>query len=144
MAFDSYSLDLGSEPFDEPCLCPVDPNDPHYLSNQRVVCQAYILGLERKYGTPPKGARFKITTNSHDFGTYLSVSCDYRFYDLDDENNDASINPEDYAYKCGTGFARWSEVDLNVQLVAGRIIVTDLRAQPDPCLDHTTPPCGAD
>lgn len=148
MPYDSYSLDLGGEPYDEPCLAPVNPDNPNYLSQQRVIANAYILALKRVFGEPPQGARLRVVSNPHDFGAYLSVVCNYRHCDDSDDSDDDSsvddsINPEDYAYKCESGVAKWSDAGLEVKLVDDKIVVIDLR-DTEPSFNHTVPPCGAD
>lgn len=143
MPFDLCSLDLGGEPWDEPCLAPVNPDNPNYLSQQRVIANAYILALKRVFGEPPRGARLRVVSNPHDFGAYLSVVCDYWISNNDDSSAGDSISPEDYAYKCESGVARWSDAELEVKLVDDKIVVIDLR-DTEPLLNHTVPPCGAD
>lgn len=52
-------------------------------------CNAFIRQLTREFGPPPEGAYYKLTSSSHDFGTYHEAGLSY---DMDDEKQC------DYAY----------------------------------------------
>ena len=73
-------------PHDERCA---QVGDPNYSSNSRAEARALINQLIRENGEPPSGVSFKITSNPHDFGSYLDVVI--RF---DEDNEEQS----DYAY----------------------------------------------
>lgn len=82
-------LDLGSAPSDEDCAqIGVDEN---YGARAKRECRALVNQLKRLCGDPPAGARFRIMSNPHDFGTYYSVVIDF------DPNNEDAI---EYAYRC--------------------------------------------
>ena len=82
-------LDLGSAPSDENCAqLGVDDS---YEARARRECRALIGQLKRLCGDPPPGARFRIMSNSHDFGTYYSVAIEY------DPNDEDAVA---YAYRC--------------------------------------------
>src|SRR4051812_9661402 len=67
-------MDLGSAPAMEDCA-QVGRED--YYDRARKECRAYIGLLRRMLGQEPEGASLRVTSNPHDFGTYLSVVCDY-------------------------------------------------------------------
>ena len=56
------------------------------------------------FGKEPNGARLRVKSFSHDFGTYYEVVCRY---DLD--------NPEayEYALDCDRGLGYWTAIGLN-------------------------------
>ena len=81
------SLNLAPVPLGEGCA---QLGEACYSSRARRECTAFINQLKREFGEPPAGARFKITQNPHDFGTYLDVEIQF-----DDEDEAAS----EYAYK---------------------------------------------
>ena len=63
-------LELGPTPADEPC---VQVGPTNYLPAMREECRRYKAMLETRFPELPDGLRFKITSNPHDFGTYLEV-----------------------------------------------------------------------
>jgi hypothetical protein len=80
-------LDLGPTPAGESC----EQLGPNYDSKRaRAECRAFAAQLERVNGTPPDGCGFRVKSNPHDFGTYLSVVVAF------DDENDAAV---EYAYK---------------------------------------------
>lgn len=86
MARDSISISC--TPAAEDCE-QLGPNyDP---VRARKECQAFIGQLRRMFGEEPAGARLKIVSNPHDFGSYLEVECVYN-----DENEEAM----EYAFRC--------------------------------------------
>lgn len=81
-------LSLGPVPSDEDCQqVGTDSYDP---KKAREECLRYINAIRKQHGPEPEGARLRITSNPHDFGTYLDVVVDY------DEDSDAAI---EYAFK---------------------------------------------
>lgn len=82
-------LDFGSAPSDERCAqLGVDPD---YADRARRECRALANQLKRLCGEPPPGARFRVKSNPHDFGTYYSVVVEF---DAGDQI------AADYAYRC--------------------------------------------
>jgi hypothetical protein len=73
-------LDLDPVPVDEPCA---SVGQPDYWPRARLECRAFINQLERAFpDAVAAGVYFKIKSNPHDFGSYLSVQV---VYDDDDE-----------------------------------------------------------
>jgi hypothetical protein len=68
--FDQFEL-AQTTPHDEPCA---QVGSPDYIKNARIEARAFINQIIRENGNPPDGVSFKITSNPHDFGTYLDVS----------------------------------------------------------------------
>jgi hypothetical protein len=48
-----------------------------YPVNARKECQRFINQIRNHYGSEPVGARLYIKSNPHDFGSYLSVECEF-------------------------------------------------------------------
>src|SRR5438045_9314068 len=89
-------LDIGSSPPGETCA-QVGTED--YPTRARRECRAYIALLRRVLGAEPAGAYLTIKRNPHDFGSYLSVVCEF------DPDNQAAV---DYAYRCeSNGPEQW-------------------------------------
>ena len=87
------SLYLGEVPAREPCAGVGQDDCPR---RSRRECRALIGQLRRTNGPEPDGARLYVAENPHDFGTYLSVNCEF---DPEDERSVA------YAFRCeGEGF----------------------------------------
>ena len=90
------SLELGPTPHEEPCEQVGDNYNPIQAKRE---CRAFINQLKRMFGEC-EGARFVITSNPHDFGSYFEVVVKFN-------NNEQAI---DYAFmveeKCP---ARWDE-----------------------------------
>lgn len=83
------SIYLGESPADEPCQqVGTDTYDPLMAKAE---CRALINQIRRICGDEPDGARLKIKSNSHDFGTYQSVEVYY------DPNNEQAT---EYAFLC--------------------------------------------
>ena len=82
----TYYVCIGSTPAEEECA-QVGSDD--YTSRAVPECKRFIELLRKKFGQEPDGARLKIKTNPHDFGSYHEVVCYF------DENLPASV---DYAY----------------------------------------------
>lgn len=81
-------LTIGSVPAGEDCA---QVGTWDYATESRRELRAFINQLRRQFGTEPDGARLRIKSNPHDFGTYHEVICEY-----DDSNPVATA----YAYKC--------------------------------------------
>lgn len=80
------SLSLGPTPAEESC----EQLGPNYdATKARAECRRFIELLEKKFPNRPSGARFKITSNAHDFGTYYEVEIEY------EEESEAAI---EYAF----------------------------------------------
>lgn len=61
-------LSLGPVPTDEECIpAGTDP------VKEREECQRFITRIKEHCGEPPTGARLKVKSNPHDFGSYLDV-----------------------------------------------------------------------
>ena len=80
-------IDVGEGPAEESCA---QVGDRDYTRNARTECQAYIEAIRKVCGRDPEGARLKVKSNPHDYGSYLSVVV--RF----DSENQAAV---DYAFK---------------------------------------------
>ncbi len=81
-------LYLGEVPAEEPCA---QVGQPDYMAKSRVECRAYINQLRRINGKEPEGARLYIKSNQHDFGSYLSVECEFIMGDT---------KSTEYAFEC--------------------------------------------
>jgi len=79
---------LGPAPAEEEC---VQLGSEDYDRRARAECQAYIEAIIAVCGEPPEGARLKIERESHDFGSYFEVVCQF------DGNNPEAAS---YAMKC--------------------------------------------
>ena len=92
-------MDLGSAPSTEDCA-QVGTED--YYPRARKECRAYIAQLRRMFGDEPAGARLTVTSNPHDFGTYLSVAVEF---------DPAVEAAADYAFRCeSAGPQEWDEI----------------------------------
>lgn len=91
-------IEIGPTPADENCE-QLGPNyNPH---KARKECYAFIHQLRRQFGEEPYGARLRVKSNPHDFGTYLEVVCDY---------NDNCEESQEYAFKCeGEAWPNWDD-----------------------------------
>ncbi len=72
-------LYLGPTPPEESCA---QVGRPNYREQALKECRAYMRQLVRVFGEPPSGARFALTSEAHDFGTYYEVVIQY---DVEDE-----------------------------------------------------------
>ena len=72
-------LYLGPTPAEESCA---QVGLPNYRERALKECRAYLRQLVRVFGEPPAGARFALTSEAHDFGTYYEVVVQY---DVQDE-----------------------------------------------------------
>jgi hypothetical protein len=81
-------VDVGCTPHEEDC----EQLGPDYNPvRAKAECKALIGQLRRMYGEEPFGARLKVTSNPHDFGTYYEVVCEY---------NDTNEEAANYAFGC--------------------------------------------
>ncbi|MFA7219247.1 MAG: hypothetical protein WC119_01925 [Synergistaceae bacterium] len=81
-------IELGPTPPDEDCA---QVGTDNYRERAMEECRRYIELIRQKLGVEPEGARLKITSNPHDFGTYYEVACEY---------NDQFQRSVDYAFAC--------------------------------------------
>ena len=65
---------LGPTPAEETCA---QVGSPNYHEQALKECRAYTQQLARHFGEPPPGARFTLTREIHDFGTYFEVVVQY-------------------------------------------------------------------
>jgi hypothetical protein len=73
-------LDLDTVPCDEPCA---SVGQPDYSTRARLEARAYVAQLQRAFpDAVAAGLYFRIKSNPHDFGSYLSVQV---VFDDDDE-----------------------------------------------------------
>jgi hypothetical protein len=93
------SLSVGPAPPEANCAQIGVTPDAQRLN--KLECQAYIAGLIKHCGAPPRGVSFRVKGNPHEFGTYYEVECRY-----------PGDSPEaaDYALKAEKGFPTWNEV----------------------------------
>lgn len=82
------TIDLGPCPAEEECA---QVGDPDYREKALTECRRYIAAIRSKMGDEPEGARLRIKSNPHDFGSYYEVACEY------DEDDEAAA---DYAWEC--------------------------------------------
>lgn len=69
-----YHVSLGATPGDEECA---QLGSPSYHERAREECQRYINQIRKLNGPEPEGAKLKIKSFPHDFGSYLEVVCEY-------------------------------------------------------------------
>lgn len=82
-------IEIGSTPSGEDCA-QIGAVKYDYWTQARIECRIYINYLRRLFGAEPAGARLRIKSCPHDFGTYYEVVCDF----LDDDQTSM-----DYALK---------------------------------------------
>jgi hypothetical protein len=86
-------------PLDEECT---QVGCENYYQKSRKEAKALIGQLKRQFGEPPFGCKFKIKSNPHDFGDYISVNIEF------DDNNEECVN---YAYNIEENFPyNWDEI----------------------------------
>ena len=91
-------VDVGPCPSEESA---VQIGRPDYHDAARAQCRAYVDAIRKVCGPEPDGARLKVTSNPHDFGSYLSVAVRY------DADNDEAAS---YARKVDESCPRtWEE-----------------------------------
>ena len=81
-------LSIGSSPTGEECA---QVGSETYREKMRIETAVFVNQLRRVLGEEPQGARLKVKSFPHDFGTYHEVCVVY------DENNEEATN---YAFKC--------------------------------------------
>lgn len=92
-------IEIGSSPCDEDCA---QLGSDNYYNKAQKECKAFIKQLRRVFGDEPAGARLRIKSNEHDFGTYYEVVCQYD----DSDNNEAFA----YAINCENNTPqKWDE-----------------------------------
>jgi hypothetical protein len=95
---DIETVDIGSTPCDEPCA-QVGTNNYRQLAMMEV--KAFAKQCLRMFPNKPIGAKFVITNNPHDFGTYYDLGVKFN---MDDEE------AENYAYEVQNGMpSNWDE-----------------------------------
>lgn len=82
-------IELGSVPCDENCA---QVGSEHYELMARAECERWIKTLRTVIGPEPEGARLRIKSFPHDFGSYYEVVCTVS----DDRNAEAVA----YAFRC--------------------------------------------
>jgi len=83
---------IGESPWGETCA-QLGSDDYHEQASAE--CRRFIEQIRRHYGKEPEGARLFIKRNPHDFGTYLSVECQFEW---DPSEMDEDLTPSyDYA-----------------------------------------------
>jgi hypothetical protein len=69
-----------------------------YLVNARKECQRFIDQIRRHYGDEPVGAHLYTKSNPHDFGSYLSVECEF-VWDPSNDDDYVDMTPSQvYAF----------------------------------------------
>jgi hypothetical protein len=93
-------LSISSCPWEESCA---QVGQKNYSVQARKECTAFLNQIKRVCGEPPTGARLKIKSNPHDFGSYLDVVVQY-----DGSNEKAS----EYAFNCegSDKLAQWDDI----------------------------------
>ena len=89
------SLYIGEVPWEEPCA---QVGDDLYLVHAQNECIRFIKQIRKHYGEEPEGARLFVKQNPHDFGSYLSVECEFTFDPNDDGEADLDNPAQDYAF----------------------------------------------
>lgn len=94
----THKMNIGPVPYEESCAalgvtCNFDDVAP-------AECRAYRAALIAYYGAPPEGARLRVISCPHDFGTY------YELYVVYDAEIPVAV---DYALKVEQGIARWED-----------------------------------
>ena len=82
------TIEIGSAPCDEDCA---QVGSPNYRDRAGAECTAFIGQIRRVFGPEPSGARLKVQSFPHDFGTYYEVVVQY-----ETENEEAAA----YAMVC--------------------------------------------
>tara|TARA_R110002051_G_C8727285_1_gene497499 strand:- start:1377 stop:1634 length:258 start_codon:yes stop_codon:yes gene_type:complete len=67
-----------------------------YRVNAGKECRRFIEQIRNHYGSEPQGARLYIKSNPHDFGSYLSVECEF-IWDPSEEDEECTPSQE-YAF----------------------------------------------
>ncbi len=89
---------IGPTPRDESC---VYVGEPDYDEKALAECRRFIKLLRQTFGTEPDGARLRVKSFPHDFGTYCEVVCHF--------NSDVPASVA-YAMRCeNEAPATWEE-----------------------------------
>ena len=89
-------LNIGSSPVAEECA---QVGSDGYFERAQEECKRYIAQLREQFGPEPAGARLKVKSFPHDFGTYYEVVC---LFEVGNEE------AEEYAYACeGDAWQEW-------------------------------------
>lgn len=70
-------ISLETAPADEPCV-QVEPGGRYDYDTARSDAKRHIELIRKAVGPEPKGVRFRIHSNSHDYGSYLSIEVDIK------------------------------------------------------------------
>src|SRR3990167_9964707 len=65
-------INIGSSPCNEDCI---QVGDPEYYPKAIQECKRFLDLIREKLGPEPPGARLKVKSFPHDFGTYHEVVC---------------------------------------------------------------------
>jgi hypothetical protein len=106
--------EIGGTPCE--CDCAQLGFTPDFDELNTIECKAYIVALRRAYGDPPKGVRFAVKANEHDFGVYREAVVKYDFDNLSDEEAHAA---QQYVRAVTTGLARWDEARMSAPAYYG-------------------------
>jgi len=91
-------IELGPTPPEEESA---QVGEDDYRKKAIAECRRYIGLIRQKLGSEPEGARLKIKSYPHDFGTYYEVACEY------DDSKPVSV---DYAFACESqGPQTWND-----------------------------------
>lgn len=91
-------LHIGAAPAEEDC---VQLGAENYSARASEECRRFIALIRKRLGQEPPGARLRVGSFPHDFGTYKEVVCDF------DDEIPASV---EYAFKVeAEAPSRWEE-----------------------------------
>ena len=99
------SLYIGESPWEESCA---QLGSDMYWSNANKECKRFIQQIRRHYGAEPEGARLYIKSNPHDFGTYLSVECEFIWNPMGEfsEEDEEYTPSQEYAFEIEEDYKR--------------------------------------
>lgn len=100
--------EIGGAPHE--CDCAQLGVTPDFDGLNIIECKAYIIALKRVYGDPPKGVRFAVKTNEHDFGVYREAVVKFDFDGLTDEETRVV---QKYVRAVTQGLARWADARMS-------------------------------
>lgn len=95
-------LHIGPVPAEEDCA--QLGQDPDFAKKNIAECERFIAQIRRHYGDEPEGAKVKMKSNLHDFGTYREVVVQYEVGNAAAENYAFDIESD----KLGK-LARWDD-----------------------------------
>lgn len=67
-------ISLGTTPIEETCS---QVGEENYYQKGIEEGLKFITQLEKEFGQPPQGAKFKLMDCPHDFGNYVDLICEY-------------------------------------------------------------------